>query len=135
MVVADDQEWWKLASETVGTLAEPPSLLASPSSSTMKLCVNVRPADLPSRVLAAAFALPAGRLAGAMTSRPAAPFFEEISPAASGITWVHDNGLSEQHYLPETMGPGCAFLDYDNDGWIDISRQQRTMRFLPATAH
>ena len=23
-------------------------------------------------------------------------------------------------YLPETVGPGCAFLDYDNDGWMDI---------------
>lgn len=23
-------------------------------------------------------------------------------------------------YLPETVGPGCAFLDYDNDGWLDL---------------
>ena len=23
-------------------------------------------------------------------------------------------------YMPETVGPGCAFLDYDNDGWMDI---------------
>ena len=23
-------------------------------------------------------------------------------------------------YLPETVGGGCAFLDYDNDGWMDI---------------
>ena len=23
-------------------------------------------------------------------------------------------------HLPETVGPGCAFLDYDNDGWMDI---------------
>ena len=23
-------------------------------------------------------------------------------------------------YLPETEGPGCAFLDFDNDGWMDI---------------
>ena len=23
-------------------------------------------------------------------------------------------------YMPETAGPGCAFLDYDNDGWMDI---------------
>jgi len=28
--------------------------------------------------------------------------------------------MSPEHYLPETMGPGCAFLDYDNDGWMDI---------------
>jgi hypothetical protein len=46
--------------------------------------------------------------------------FEEIPPDVSGINWVHDNAMSELHYLPETMGPGCAFLDYDNDGWMDI---------------
>src|SRR5437016_4206082 len=55
--------------------------------------------------------------------RPAAadarPLFEEIPPETSGIRWVHDNAASPEHYLPETMGPGCAFLDYDNDGWID----------------
>ena len=48
------------------------------------------------------------------------PLFEEIPPEASGIRWVHDNAASLDHYLPETMGPGCAFLDYDNDGWMDI---------------
>jgi hypothetical protein len=48
------------------------------------------------------------------------PLFEEIPPEASGIRWVHDNGASPEHYLPETMGPGCAFLDYDNDGFLDI---------------
>jgi hypothetical protein len=50
----------------------------------------------------------------------ARPIFEEIPPEASGIRWVHDNAASPEHYLPETMGPGCAFLDYDNDGWLDI---------------
>ncbi len=38
----------------------------------------------------------------------------------SGITWVHENGMSKEHYLPEALGPGVAFLDYDNDGWMDI---------------
>src|SRR2546430_2770272 len=56
-----------------------------------------------------------GRLRGAPPA-----LFEEIPPAASGITWVHDNALSEMRYLPETLGPGVAFLDYDNDGWMDI---------------
>jgi enediyne biosynthesis protein E4 len=46
--------------------------------------------------------------------------FEEIASSASGITWVHDNAMSEQRYLPETLGPGGAFFDYDNDGWMDI---------------
>jgi hypothetical protein len=30
------------------------------------------------------------------------------------------NGRSPEYYLPETTGAGCAFLDYDNDGWMDI---------------
>src|SRR5262249_44166904 len=46
--------------------------------------------------------------------------FEEVSPKASGITWVHDNAHSIEHHLPETVGAGCAFFDYDNDGWMDI---------------
>ncbi len=46
--------------------------------------------------------------------------FEEILPAASGVTWRHKNGRSPEYYLPETTGAGCAFVDYDNDGWMDI---------------
>ncbi len=46
--------------------------------------------------------------------------FDEIPPAMSGIRWVHTAGKSAQRFLPETTGPGCAFLDYDNDGWMDI---------------
>jgi len=46
--------------------------------------------------------------------------FEIIPPEASGITWKHTSGKSAEHYLPETTGAGCAFFDYDNDGWMDI---------------
>jgi hypothetical protein len=46
--------------------------------------------------------------------------FEEIPSTASGITWKHENAMSFERYLPETMGPGCAFFDYDNDGWMDF---------------
>ncbi len=46
--------------------------------------------------------------------------FEVTNPHETGITWVHDNAKSRAHYLPETIGPGGAFLDYDNDGWMDI---------------
>src|SRR5229473_1809147 len=48
------------------------------------------------------------------------PLFEEVPSAASGLTWRHENGRSPDYYLPETTGAGCAFLDYDNDGWMDI---------------
>lgn len=46
--------------------------------------------------------------------------FEEVSPEKSGIHWVHTAGKSAARFLPETTGPGCAFFDYDNDGWMDI---------------
>lgn len=49
-----------------------------------------------------------------------APLFVEVPPGRSGISWVHENARSDSRYLPETMGPGCAFFDYDNDGWMDI---------------
>jgi hypothetical protein len=46
--------------------------------------------------------------------------FEELPSGKTGITWKHDNGRSPEYYLPETTGAGCAFIDYDNDGWMDI---------------
>lgn len=46
--------------------------------------------------------------------------FDEVPLSKSGITWKHTAGRSPEHYLPETTGAGCAFLDYDNDGWMDI---------------
>lgn len=46
--------------------------------------------------------------------------FEKLSSAATGITFRHANGRSPQYYLPETTGAGCAFIDYDNDGWMDL---------------
>ena len=48
------------------------------------------------------------------------PLFHQVPASASGITWRHDNAMSPERYLPETVGAGCAFLDFDNDGWMDI---------------
>jgi hypothetical protein len=45
--------------------------------------------------------------------------FRDIT-AQAGIHFTHNNGAFGKKYLPETMGPGCAFIDYDNDGWPDI---------------
>ena len=47
------------------------------------------------------------------------PQFTEITKEA-GITFVHNSGAFGKKYLPETMGSGCAFIDYNNDGWQDI---------------
>ena len=37
-----------------------------------------------------------------------------------GIRFTHNNGAFGRKYLPETLGSGAAFLDYDNDGWQDM---------------
>ncbi len=39
---------------------------------------------------------------------------------ATGVHFVHVNGASEEKHLPETMGAGGLFLDYDSDGDLDI---------------
>ena len=38
----------------------------------------------------------------------------------AGIDFHHNSGAFGKKYLPETLGPGCAFFDYDNDGWLDL---------------
>ena len=45
--------------------------------------------------------------------------FRDITKQA-GINFVHNNGAAGKKWLPETMGVGCAFIDYDNDGYPDI---------------
>jgi hypothetical protein len=58
--------------------------------------------------------------AGSPQFPPKKNLFDLIDPSSSGITFIHSNGRSPDYYLPETTGAGCAFLDYDNDGWMDI---------------
>jgi hypothetical protein len=45
--------------------------------------------------------------------------FRDVT-AQAGIHFTHNNGAFGKKWLPETMGPGCAFIDYDNDGYPDI---------------
>ncbi len=48
------------------------------------------------------------------------PVFTDVT-AQSGIRFTHINGAANQKdYIFETKGGGCGFLDYDNDGWMDI---------------
>ncbi|MBN83174.1 MAG: RNA-binding protein [Planctomycetaceae bacterium] len=49
---------------------------------------------------------------------PAVTFVDVTSQA--GIKFTHQNGASGQKLLPETMGGGCAFIDYDGDGDQDL---------------
>ena len=87
-----------------------------------------------------------------MLASAAIPFFPSAVFAASGpgfrltdvttqvgIHFKHNSGAYGGKFLPETMGSGCAFLDYDADGWQDIllingmdwpghKRQQTTLK-------
>jgi enediyne biosynthesis protein E4 len=54
------------------------------------------------------------RLLSAAAATPARHYVN-IAPQA-GIHFIHNNGGFGKKFLPETMGSGCAFIDYDNDG-------------------
>jgi hypothetical protein len=58
---------------------------------------------------------------GILAAAPPGPGFQlrDVTRQA-GITFRHHTGAFGAKYLPETMGSGCAFLDYNNDGWMDI---------------
>lgn len=45
--------------------------------------------------------------------------FRDVTQQA-GIRFTHNNGAYGKKFLPETLGSGVAFIDYDNDGWPDI---------------
>jgi hypothetical protein len=52
---------------------------------------------------------------------PASPGFRLVDvTSASGLAFRHNNGGYGATLLPETLGSGCAFLDYDRDGWQDV---------------
>lgn len=59
------------------------------------------------------------RLSAAAPPSTGGRHFVNIAPRA-GIHFIHNNGAFGKKYLPETMGSGCAFIDYDNDGNQDI---------------
>ena len=77
---------------------------------------------------------PAGRLAAqgvsTHTTKPLArpapsgrPFnarFVDVAAAAGLREPVVYGGVESKKYILETMGCGCAFIEYDNDGWMDI---------------
>lgn len=65
----------------------------------------------------AASALPADVL----LAQPGTPGFTFVDvTAAAGLRFRHNSGAYGGKLLPETLGSGCAFLDYDADGWQDI---------------
>jgi hypothetical protein len=66
--------------------------------------------------IGAAFAVP--RAFGQSKNDPGFHFTNVT--AAAGIQFQHNSGAYGGKLLPETLGSGCAFLDYDRDGWQDI---------------
>ena len=60
-------------------------------------------------------------LVAAQTSAATSPGFRFTDvTSAAGIQFHHNSGAFGGKFLPETLGSGCAFLDYDRDGWQDI---------------
>jgi hypothetical protein len=60
---------------------------------------------------------PSGR--NAVGAAASAITFRDVTQQ-SGIRFTHNNGAFGKKFLPETLGPGVAFIDYDNDGWPDV---------------
>ena len=71
------------------------------------------------RLLAAAAATLALAGFGMAGAAQTAVRFTDVT-RESGVTFHHVNGASPDKHLVETMGSGGLFLDYDNDGWIDL---------------
>jgi enediyne biosynthesis protein E4 len=57
-------------------------------------------------------------LGAANQSSPGFQFVDVTS--ASNLRFRHNSGAYGGKLLPETLGSGCAFLDFDGDGWQDI---------------
>jgi hypothetical protein len=62
---------------------------------------------------------PVQEQAGAVVGAAADVVFSDVTRAA-GIEFKHYHGRSGKKYLPETLGAGVAFFDYNNDGWPDL---------------
>ncbi len=71
--------------------------------------------------LASVSQMPLLRALGAAGGTMATPGFRFVDMTSSaGIQFQHNSGAFGGKFLPETLGSGCAFLDYDRDGWQDI---------------
>ena len=62
----------------------------------------------------------AAAVLGTLASGEGASVVFTDTTQSAGIDWKHTNGESPDRYLIETMGGGVAFLDFDNDGLLDL---------------
>ena len=71
--------------------------------------------------LASASQMPLLRALGTASGATSSPGFRFVDvTSGAGIQFQHNSGAFGGKFLPETLGSGCAFLDYDRDGWQDI---------------
>ena len=82
------------------------STIHYPLSTSLRIC------------MALATLCPAGPAVRTLQADPAVPFSDRTR--ALGIDFRHQRGASAQKHLVETMGSGCALLDYDGDGRLDV---------------
>lgn len=107
--------WWSLGMALAVSVLTWRSWSSSTSGRTPPLS-NLPPAVVvPKELAATEMSLPAIR-------------FTDVTQSA-GISFVHNNGATGEFLLPETMGGGCAFFDFDADGDPDlllVNSQHRT---------
>ena len=83
-------------------------------------CKSKPAATTPSFASPQSSASHAANPATAASERPSGPIhFTDVTEQA-GIHFVRNSGAFGKKYLPETMGSGVCFIDYNNDGWQDI---------------
>ena len=128
----------RLADRTQAAIPKP--------AASYRRCCAIAPAlrVLPALLLLAAACGPgggtSGQPAGGSAGAPADPAAGDPAPAAvpgvawfvdraeaTGLDFVHFNGMSGEYYQPEIMGPGVGLLDYDNDGDLDVYLVQGEM--------
>jgi hypothetical protein len=81
----------------------------------------VRRRDFLASACGAGFAALASPFDGFANPRGSSPGFRLVDVTSqAGIHFQHNSGAYGGKLLPETLGSGCAFLDYDADGWQDI---------------
>ncbi|HXS76081.1 MAG TPA: CRTAC1 family protein [Terracidiphilus sp.] len=78
------------------------------------------PTERPSAAQQSPAPQPAQRVRSAAPERPSGPIHFTDVTAEAGIQFKRNSGAFGKKYLPETMGSGVCFIDYDNDGWQDI---------------
>jgi hypothetical protein len=91
---------------------------SNPNDAPRRLVVTSAVLTLALITIGAVRLFPAFSSAGS-SSTSAPVVFTDIAKSA-GINFIHDNAATDDKYLIETMGSGCGWIDYDNDGFMDL---------------